>query len=115
MAMPNKMGAMADDDLYSDGGMPDDGKDKSDDKPMDEQDDATEAVLPKAILAGKEFNVGDEVVLKITAMHDDQISVKYAPAKEEDGEAKDESGDDDGMKEKAAVPAGMGGGDSDYD
>jgi len=39
------------------------------------------ATLPKAILAGKDFKVGDEVVLKITAMHDSEISVEYAPEK----------------------------------
>ena len=99
-----------DDDLYSDGADPSSHGDE-DSKPSEngdnQQDDATEAVLPKAILAGKEFNVGDEVVLKITAMHDDQISVKYAPAKS------DESGDDGG-KEKASMPPEMaGGGDSD--
>lgn len=100
------------DDLYSDGADPSnkggDDDSKPADKDPDQQDDATEAVLPKAILAGKEFNVGDEVVLTVTGIHDDQISVKYATSKA------DESGGDKG--EKADMPPAMaGGGDSDYD
>jgi hypothetical protein len=91
---------------YGDGGeAPADDKEMlKDEKSDDGKDDGgQEAILPTSILAGKDFQVGDEVVLKITAMHDDSISVKYAPSK-----GKDE-GDD-----KAAVPAGMGGGDEDY-
>ena len=96
-------------DLYSDGADMGD-ETKTPDKSDEMQDDATEAVLPKSILAGKEFNVGDEVVLKITAMHDDQISVKYSTDKGDDESKGGKSGD------KAAMPAGMGGGgDSDYD
>lgn len=100
---------MGGDDLYSDGP----GEEAAAEKPTDEEkgepahDESAEAVLPKSILGGKQFNVGDEVVLKITAMHDDQISVAYAPAKPEGGK---ESGG-----EEVKMPAGMGGGDSDYD
>lgn len=39
------------------------------------------ALLPKSILAGKEFNVGDEVILKIVHMYDDEIEVEYATGK----------------------------------
>lgn len=46
-------------------------------------------VLPKEVLMGKDFKPGDELVLKITAIHDDQIEVSYAPAK--DQEEKSES------------------------
>jgi hypothetical protein len=53
------------------------------------------ALLPKSILAGKEFNVGDEVVLKIVKMDGDEIHVQYAPEKpkgdgEEGGEGESE-------------------------
>ena len=90
-AAPPKMGA---DDPYSDGAGEDEAKEGMHDEAKEGEDkgDSVEAVLPKAILAGKEFKVGDEVVLKITAMHDNEISVAYAPAKpggkEEGGEAK---------------------------
>ena len=73
-------------DLYADEGMPDN-KPTADAKPKEMNDDdkgGEAAVLPKSILAGKEFNVGDEVVLKITGMHEDSISVEYAPDKGHD-------------------------------
>jgi hypothetical protein len=106
-----------DEDLYSDGADGSDGGDKTDatDKPgddsADQQDDATEAVLPKSILAGKEFNVGDEVVLKVTGIHDDQISVKYSTGKDDGSKDPDADGDTD----KAAMPAGMETDGGDYD
>jgi hypothetical protein len=39
------------------------------------------ALLPKTILGGKTFKVGDEVVLKITADHGDEVAVAYATEK----------------------------------
>lgn len=54
------------------------------DKPEDQGEET--ALLPKSILAGKEFKVGDEVVLKITAMHEDQIEVAYATEKSDSEE-----------------------------
>ena len=115
MAMEAKMPTGgADEDLYSDGAdTGDESKAKS--KPEEgQEDDATEAVLPKSILAGKHFDVGDEVVLKITGIHDEQVSVKYAPAKEGDEDEGEEGGEESG---KSEMPA-MGGGEgphSDYD
>jgi hypothetical protein len=47
----------------------------------EEKMEGEEALLPKSILAGKEFNVGDEVVLEITSIKDDEITVKYAKEK----------------------------------
>jgi hypothetical protein len=49
----------------------------------DQKENETSALLPKSILAGKEFKVGDEVVLKIDAMYDDEIEVSYATGKED--------------------------------
>jgi hypothetical protein len=41
------------------------------------------ALLPKSILGGKDFQPGEEVVLKIVGMHDDEVEVSYAPEKAE--------------------------------
>ncbi|HTQ50763.1 MAG TPA: hypothetical protein VMJ12_08625 [Candidatus Acidoferrales bacterium] len=90
---------------------------KGSDKPNgdeDEKSDSEEAILPKSILAGKEFKVGDEVVLKITGIHDDQISVKYAPVKADD-EGEGEEGGGEMTPDEADMPAGMGSGDANYD
>lgn len=44
------------------------------------------AILPKSILAGKDFKPGEEVVLKIVEIHDDEVVVEYAPEKGGEGE-----------------------------
>lgn len=36
------------------------------------------ALLPKSILAGKDFKPGDEVVLKVVHIYDDEVEVEYA-------------------------------------
>jgi hypothetical protein len=43
------------------------------------------AIIPKAILGGKEFKPGEEVVLQVVAIHGDRVEVKYAaePAAEQ--------------------------------
>lgn len=42
------------------------------------------ALLPKSILAGKEFNPGDEVVLKIVRLYENEVEVEYATGEEEE-------------------------------
>ena len=37
------------------------------------------AMIPKSILMGKNFNPGDEVVLKIKSFKGDMVEVEYAP------------------------------------
>lgn len=39
------------------------------------------ALLPKSVLGGKDFEPGEEVVLKIVKVHEDEIEVQYAPEK----------------------------------
>lgn len=73
---------------YSDA-VPSTAKDTGNAAPKDEQEQETSALLPKSILAGKEFKVGDEIVLKIDALHDDEVEVSYASDK-----AKEPAGDD---------------------
>lgn len=55
------------------------------------------ALLPKTILAGKKFEPGEEVVLKIVHDYGDEIEVAYAPEKKE-GEEDEETdeGEDEG-------------------
>ena len=78
-----------------DKGMADDAPDKmSDDEKGSEGETA---LLPKTILAGKEFKPGDEVVLKIVAMHGDEVEVAYAT---------EEGGEDDGMDEHDKATTG---------
>lgn len=63
------------------------------------------AVLPKSILAGKEFKPGDEVVLRIDSIHGDEVMVSYAPEKGGD----DSMGEEGGEAAPAQAPAPSGG------
>lgn len=106
-------GGSGGEDLYGDeDAHPMKGEDESDAGDGKEHSDAEEAILPKSILAGKHFDVGDEVVLKITAMHDDRISVQYAPSKPDEDEG--EEGGKAEMPESISGGEG-GGGDSMFD
>ena len=55
-------------------------------EPKESSGDEPVAILPKSILAGKEFKPGEEVVLKIVEIHDDEVVVEYAPSKGGEGE-----------------------------
>lgn len=56
------------------------------DESMEKEGDSPVAILPKSILAGKDFKPGEEVVLKIVEIHDDEVVVEYAPEKGGEGE-----------------------------
>lgn len=97
--MPNQT-----DDLYDDSpsAPPESAKDKkSEGEPT--------ALLDKSVLGGKEFNVGEEVVLKIVAMHDNEVEVEYAPEKPE---SKDKGGEMKSMQPEPTMAQSM---DSNYD
>jgi hypothetical protein len=78
-------------------------------EPQDKQKEGTEetGLLPKSLMAGKNFKVGEEIVLKITAIHEKDFEVEYShdESKEEKG---GESGDEGG--EMAGMGGGGGGG-----
>lgn len=62
-------------------------------------------ILPKALMAGKDFKVGEEIVLKITAVHENDFEVEYAYGDEKEGK---EEGGEPPMETAAA---GGGGGE----
>jgi hypothetical protein len=62
---------------------------KADDKmDKEKEEEYKTALLPKYVLGGKKFDVGEEVVLKIVHDHGDEVEVQYAT-----GEEKPEKGD----------------------
>lgn len=83
---------------YNDGPAEDEMPPKSTDREeskeeMDEGDEKT-AMLPKSVTGGKDFQVGDEIVLEVVAVHEDELQVKYATekgGKEEKGKKSEES------------------------
>lgn len=53
------------------------------DTPPEETEGGTTALLPKSVLGGKDFEPGDEVVLKVVKVHEDEVEVEYASEKPE--------------------------------
>lgn len=49
------------------------------------ENESPRGLLPKSILMGKDFKPGDEIVLKIDAIHDDEVEVSYATEKSDGG------------------------------
>jgi hypothetical protein len=84
---------------------------EGDEESKEEGEYGETAVIPKALLGGKEFKPGDEMVVQIVAVHGDRVEIKYAPegGKGEEGEGEGEA--------QAEVPPGAqqgpppGGGD----
>lgn len=63
------------------------------------------AVIPKALLAGKEFKPGEEIIFKIVSIHDDEVEIAYAT-----GEGDKEEKMDSAPSESAPAGGGDGGG-----
>lgn len=57
----------------------------------EQSEESPKGLLPKSILMGKDFKPGDEIVLKIDAIHDDEVEVSYAS--EKGGEGKSDYGE----------------------
>ena len=78
------------DDNYGDAAMPAsaDEKEPHDDS-KEEMDESPKGLLPKSILMGKEFKPGDEIVLKIDAIHNDEVEVSYATGKGDEGKGEE--------------------------
>jgi len=63
------------------------------------------ALIPKALLAGKKFNPGDEVAFQIVHDYGDEVEIKYSTVKDDDEEAAPAPEGGDAGEE---VPAGGG-------
>lgn len=63
-------------------------------KKKDGMAEGESALIPKSLLAGKEFKPGEEVVLKIVRDYGDQVEVQYAKD-EGEGEGDEEASADD--------------------
>jgi hypothetical protein len=95
---PGNPGPSVGEDNYSDGG----GEPQPAEEKSEEGGETT--LIPKSMGMGKDFKVGDEIVLKITGIHGDQYAVEYAPEKGAD------TNEEQTPPEQAAAPAPAGGG-----
>lgn len=77
---------MPNDDNYgmdSDEAAPSMAQDHDESKPHEDKDEGetSSALLPKTLMAGKDFKPGDEIVLKIDHIYEDEFEVSYASEK----------------------------------
>lgn len=92
-----------DTDMYSDAP---EGAASAEPKEEQKPDEGGETTLvPKTMLAGKHFDIGEEVVFKIVGMHDDQVEIAYAT-----GEGEGEKGEGEQAAAPEPQPTGAGGG-----
>ena len=76
--------------------------DEKDAKPKeDKNDDMPTALVPKSLLAGKDFKPGEEIVFKIVHLYDDEVEIEYASSSKKDN--KDEYSDSDSEEMSSAM------------
>lgn len=74
-------------DEKPEGESPGDGQDQGDPGDNDEEDSGEEsALIPKSLLAGKDFEPGEEIVFQIVKMRGDEVEIRYAKEKPDDSE-----------------------------
>ena len=73
-------------------------------KGKENESEQTTALIPKALLAGKDFKVGDEVIFKITHMYEDEVEIEYATEEKKDEKPKSTMDEADANMEKMAKP-----------
>lgn len=88
--MPQDASYPESEDNYSDAAMPDSEGTEKETAPKEETD-SPRGLLPKSILAGKDFKPGEEIVLKIVAIHDDEVEVEYSYGDEKKPSAPEKS------------------------
>ena len=49
---------------------------------MEDKDEGETALIPKALLAGKDFKPGEEVVFKVVHLFEDEVEISYSNGKE---------------------------------
>lgn len=104
---------MADENYYPDSDPMKPDPEKDDGGSGAEEGGVQTALIPKSLLMGKEFNPGDEVVLKIVHLYEDEVEVEYAPEKKEEKEGMDDMHPEDQLDTMAHEPetaSSMGGG-----
>src|SRR6478672_1653296 len=73
---------------------------------MDKSEDGEQtALIPKTLFAGKDFKVGDDIVLKITHLYDDEAEVKYSSEDKDESKPKSTMEEaESGLEKMATTP-----------
>ena len=94
---------MADYYNSSDEAAPSEAQDKPAEKTDDSESEQT-ALIPKTLFAGKDFKVGDEIVLKITHLYEDEAEVEYASEPSKEDKPKSQMEESEGGLDRMAKP-----------
>ena len=78
----------SEDDGYSD----DSGMDSKDGMAKEDNDDSASALLPKSVLGDHKLKPGDQVILEVVHIYEDEVEVKYGKKDKK----KDDSDEDEG-------------------
>jgi len=81
-------------DGYSD----DSGMDSKDGMAKEDNDDSASALLPKSVLGDHKLKPGDQVILEVVHIYEDEVEVKYGKKDKKDksdNEDEDDGSDDD--------------------
>jgi hypothetical protein len=62
-----------------------------------EHDENATGILPKSLMAGKDFKPGDEIVLEVTRVGESDFEVRYAQEKGHEESAPHEEGAEESM------------------
>lgn len=81
----------SDDDGYSD----DSGMDSKDGMAKEDDDDSASALLPKSVLGDHKLKPGDQVILEVVHIYEDEVEVKYGKKNKEDKNKDDSDEDED--------------------
>jgi len=82
------------DDSYDDS--EDSGMDAKDGMAKEDSDDSASALIPKSVLGDHKLSPGDQVILEVVHIYEDEVEVKYGKKDKKDkSEDKSEVEDDD--------------------
>lgn len=87
--------ASEDDGYSSDSGM-----DSKDGMAKDDNDDAASALIPKSVIGDHKLKPGDQVILEVVHVYEDEVEVKYGKK-----DKKEESDEDEGESSESQMDA----------
>ena len=90
----------------SDAAAPSEAQDKPAEKTDSDEgkDEEQTALVPKSLLGGKDFGVGDEIIFKIVHKYEDEIEVAYASEPKKEDKPKSQMEESEGGLDRMAKP-----------
>lgn len=73
------------------------------DSNAEQSEESPKGLLPKSILMGKDFKPGDKIILRVDAIHDDEVEVSYPTEKGSEGKSDYSEAPPSGDKEMGSM------------